>query len=165
MDGIKEQVQALINKFDGMYKEALVKSKSLVNSRDWVNAEKQEMKAKVIQSMIEDLQKVKSPIDKSSMVLEQFEYQVLRKAFEKWGKDTQINKLQEEALELALVLNQINCPTKEVPLMQEKIYDELADVSIMMMQCHLFLFDSDRIKERIKFKLQKLNDKYFSNGS
>lgn len=162
MDGIKKQIQELINKYDGLYKEALTKAQSLVNSRDWVNAEKQELKAKTIQSMIEDLQKIKSPVDIT--VLEHFEYDVLRKAFEKWGKETQINKLQEEALELALALNQINCPTKEVPLMQEKIYDELADVSIMMMQCHLFLFDSDRIKERIQFKLKKLNDKYFTDG-
>ena len=32
--------------------------------------------------------------------------EILQKAIDKWGKETQINKIQEEALELALVLNQ-----------------------------------------------------------
>jgi len=86
---------------------------------------------------------------------------LLQKAIDKWGKETQINKIQEEALELALVLNQRKCPTKDVDRMESNLYDELADMKIMMAQAEL-LFDSERINERVKFKLDRLQSKYFS---
>jgi NTP pyrophosphatase (non-canonical NTP hydrolase) len=87
--------------------------------------------------------------------------EILLKAIAKWGRKTQINKIQEEALELSLVLNQRNCPTKDPKEMEAKLYDELADVKIMMAQADI-LFDADRINERVKFKLDKLNRKYLS---
>lgn len=87
--------------------------------------------------------------------------EILQKAIDKWGKDTQINKIQEEALELALALNQRKCPTKDVEQMEANLYDELADMKIMMAQAEI-LFDADRINERVKFKLDKLQSKYFS---
>lgn len=86
---------------------------------------------------------------------------ILRKAILKWGVKTQINKIQEELLELALVLNQLNCPTKLPSEMEEKLYDELADVKIMMAQAEI-IFDSDRINKRVDFKLNKMNDKYLT---
>lgn len=89
--------------------------------------------------------------------------EILQKAFDKWGKETQINKLQEEALELALVLNQRNCPTKDEGLMEEKLYDELADMKIMMKQAEMFLFDKDRIDRQVDLKLAKLDVKYFQD--
>jgi len=88
--------------------------------------------------------------------------EILYKAIEKWGTKTQINKIQEEALELSLVLNQMNCPTKDPIEMEEKLYDELADVKIMMAQAEI-LFDSERINERVEFKLNKLKNKYFND--
>ena len=87
--------------------------------------------------------------------------EILLKAIAKWGKTTQINKIQEEALELSLVLNQRNCPTKDPEQMEASLYDELADMKIMMAQAEI-LFDADRINERVKFKLDKLNRKYLS---
>lgn len=81
---------------------------------------------------------------------------VLQKAIQKFGTQTQINKIQEEALELSLVLNQMNCPTKDPQKTEEALYDELADMKIMMAQAEL-LFDSFRINERVKFKLDRLN--------
>ena len=87
--------------------------------------------------------------------------EILQKAIDKWGKETQINKIQEEALELALVLNQRKCPTKDVEQMEANLYDELADMKIMMAQAEI-LFDADRINERVKFKLDKLQSKYLS---
>ncbi len=87
--------------------------------------------------------------------------EILQKAIDKWGKETQINKIQEEALELALVLNQRKCPTKDVEQMEANLYDELADMKIMMAQAEM-LFDADRINERVKFKLDKLQSKYLS---
>lgn len=87
--------------------------------------------------------------------------EILLKAIEKWGEITQINKIQEEALELSLVINQRNCPTKDPEQMEASLYDELADMKIMMAQAEI-LFDADRINERVKFKLDKLNRKYLS---
>ena len=84
-------------------------------------------------------------------------------AFLKWGRETQINKLQEESLELALAINQHNCPTKNKKELEDKIYDELADVKIMMCQAENFLFDKDRIDERVKFKLNRMREKYFQD--
>lgn len=86
---------------------------------------------------------------------------ILHKAIEKWGRDTQINKIQEEALELSLILNQRTCPTKDPEQMEASLYDELADMKIMMAQAEI-LFDADRINERVKFKLDKLQSKYLS---
>lgn len=86
---------------------------------------------------------------------------ILHKAIEKWGREVQINKIQEELLELALVLNQMNCLTKDILEMEDKLYDELADVKIMMAQADI-LFDSKRISDRVNFKLNKLNKKYLS---
>jgi len=85
--------------------------------------------------------------------------EILQKAIDKWGKETQINKIQEEALELALVLNQRKCPTKDVEQMEANLYDELADMKIMMAQAEM-LFDADRINERVNFKLDKLQSKH-----
>lgn len=87
---------------------------------------------------------------------------ILKKAISFFGTDVQINKIQEEALELSLVLNQIKCPTKDKEKMQEDLYDELADMSIMMAQAEL-LFDKMLINERVNFKLNKLNTKYLLN--
>ena len=86
---------------------------------------------------------------------------ILKAAIEKWGPETQINKIQEEALELALVLNQRKCPTKNPNEMEEALYDELADMKIMMAQAEL-LFDGQRIRDRVSFKLEKLQRKYLS---
>ena len=84
---------------------------------------------------------------------------ILLAAIAKWGEDNQINKIQEEALELALILNQRKCPTKDPVEMEHKVYDELADMTIMMGQARI-LFNPERIDERVKYKLEKLQSKY-----
>lgn len=85
---------------------------------------------------------------------------ILRKAIAKWGIETQTKKLQEECLELALVINQMECPTK--PDMTDQFIDELADVKIMMEQAEL-MFGADRINERVEYKLKRMADKYFND--
>lgn len=56
-----------------------------------------------------------------------------------FGEQTQINKIQEELLELALALNQVNCPTKNREEIMLQIHGELADVRTMLHQAsHLF---------------------------
>lgn len=85
--------------------------------------------------------------------------EILQKVINKFGPTNQIHKIQEEALELALILNQISCPTKDITLMEDNLYDELADMKIMMAQAEI-LFDADRINKRVKYKLDKLQSKY-----
>lgn len=80
---------------------------------------------------------------------------ILIAAIEKWGAKSQANKIQEELLELALALNRINCSTKDQEEMEENIYEELADVKIMMAQAEL-IFNKSRIDEMVKIKLEKL---------
>lgn len=43
-------------------------------------------------------------------------------------------KIQEEALELALAINNRSIPTKDQEKVAANIYEELADMKIMMMQ-------------------------------
>lgn len=45
--------------------------------------------------------------------------------------------------------------------MEEKLYDELADMKIMMAQAET-LFDADRINKRVEDKLLRLEEKYFN---
>ena len=90
---------------------------------------------------------IKPTIDKS----------ILKKAVDKWGVPAQIDKVQEEAMELALALHQIKCPTKEKTIAEDNIYSELADMKIMCGYFNL-LFDQDRINEQVEFKMNRLND-------
>jgi len=78
---------------------------------------------------------------------------------ERFGEQVQIDKIQEEAQELALALHQYKCPTKCKIEGMEKIYDELADMTIMMEQVKL-LFNKERIDEIVVEKLQRVQSKY-----
>lgn len=84
---------------------------------------------------------------------------VLRRIIAKWGAPSQIHKIQEEALELALAINQRQCVTKDPEAMDAALYDELADMKIMMAQAHL-LFDAKRINERVAFKIYRVQKKH-----
>ncbi len=75
----------------------------------------------------------------------------------RFGREVQINKIQEEALELALVLNQMKCPTKGD--LTEELYGELADMKIMMAQAEI-LFDKIKIDKMVEFKLNRFKEKY-----
>ena len=83
---------------------------------------------------------------------------LLKRAILKWGMNTQTHKLQEELLELALVINQLSCPTK--PDMTDALIDELADVKIMMAQAEI-MFGEELINERVRYKLNRMEEKYF----
>lgn len=85
--------------------------------------------------------------------------EILMKIIKEWGKESQIIKIQEELLELALVINQRMCATKKPEDMEAQLYDELADVNIMLMQANL-IFDADHIQERIDYKLNRVNQMY-----
>lgn len=89
--------------------------------------------------------------------------ELLKRIIERFGRETQIHKIQEEALELALVINQRNCPTKDKEQMEECLYDELADMKIMMAQAEL-LFEKKRINDRVRSKLQECESKYLTKN-
>ena len=84
--------------------------------------------------------------------------ELLQQAVEKWGQVVQTNKIQEEALELSLIINQMNCPTKDPAEMEDQLYGELADMAIM---CAYFpiMFDHARIQSIIDRKLDVLKQK------
>ena len=79
----------------------------------------------------------------------------LKQAINKFGKLNQIDKLQEEAQELALALHQFKCPTKNKKQALKNIYSELADMTIMISYVSL-LFNSKKINKEIKRKMKKL---------
>jgi len=85
--------------------------------------------------------------------------ELYNKAVVKWGRETQIDKIQEEAQELALALHQYKCPTKNKEEMLTNIYTELADMKIMLAQAEI-LFNKERINSLAKAKLEKLKE-YF----
>lgn len=85
--------------------------------------------------------------------------EILYKIINKFGIEVQVNKIQEEALELSLVLNQLKCPTKDHKKLMDQLYDELADMKIMMAQAEL-IFDKEIIDERVEYKLKKCEEKY-----
>jgi|GEM_PF-1654904 len=78
---------------------------------------------------------------------------------QRFGPLVQIDKIQEEAQELALALHQYKCPTKDKIKGLQKIYGELADMKIMMKQAE-FLFDANRIDAMVSEKLKKCETKY-----
>jgi len=80
---------------------------------------------------------------------------IFEKAIEKWGKENQIKKIQEECLELALVINNMDCPTKSKAESYRNFIDECADVSIMMKQAELII-GKEVLNRAISEKLVKL---------
>ena len=87
------------------------------------------------------------------------EITICHQAIKHFGRDSQIHKIQEESLELALAINNLGCPTKNQSETVANLYDELADVSIMLTQARI-LFDAERIDQRKTEKLKRLK-KYF----
>jgi NTP pyrophosphatase (non-canonical NTP hydrolase) len=81
--------------------------------------------------------------------------EILCRAIEKFGYSAQVLKLQEEALELALAISRLNCPTKDEGKMIEEFYGELADMKIMMAQAEI-MFSKKKLDKVVKLKLKKL---------
>jgi NTP pyrophosphatase (non-canonical NTP hydrolase) len=79
-------------------------------------------------------------------------------AIKNFGVESQIEMIKEECLELALALQKAKRKSNTKEEKEEKydnIIDEIADVSIMIQQARM-LFDSNKIDERIEFKLERL---------
>jgi len=79
------------------------------------------------------------------------------------GNEAAVDKIQEEAQELALALHQLKCPTKtDKKKRLNDVYGELADMKIMMRQAEM-LFSKKKINRLVNQKLQLKRDKYLSN--
>lgn len=88
---------------------------------------------------------------------------IIKKLINLFGKEASIDKIQEEAQELALSLHQIKCPTKtDKKKLLSDIYGELADMKIMMRQAEV-LFSKKKINRLVNQKLQKKKDKYLTD--
>ena len=79
-----------------------------------------------------------------------------KKAIEKWGVKRQLDKLEEELVELLLVVKRKQSGREVEP---SAILDELVDVDIMIEQARM-LYDIDdktyyKHKERKKIRLEK----------
>lgn len=83
---------------------------------------------------------------------------LLLAAIDKWGRASQIEMVQEECLELALALQQMRRKSKDKRVMLERVIDEIADVHIVMEQARI-LFDPAWIDERIRFKMERLEQR------
>lgn len=81
--------------------------------------------------------------------------ELLYKAIDKWGVDSQIHKIQEEILELALAINQSRCITKNKEHLIQGIISEVADCKIMIRQAEL-IYGKDKIDNAVTLAINKL---------
>lgn len=88
--------------------------------------------------------------------------EILKKAIEFWGVEMQTMKIAEEAAELSLAIIRMGNPTKDKKAMEDNLYEELGDMKIMMAIVDM-IYDKERINERVRYKLIKMNKKYFSS--
>lgn len=88
---------------------------------------------------------------------------IIKGIIKKFGRKAAIDKIQEEAQELALSLHQYKCITKtDKKKRLNDIYGELADMKIMMRQAEM-LFSKKKINRLVNQKLQRKKDKYLTN--
>lgn len=85
--------------------------------------------------------------------------QICELAIRRFGRESQIKKIQEECLELALAISRKDCETKQLEDTTFQIYDEIADVTIMMIMAQV-VYDGKRIQERVNLKLAAFKKKY-----
>ena len=87
---------------------------------------------------------------------------ILGMAIDKWGTSSQVGMLHEECLELALALHKLNSRAggrgQNNTLLLGNVYDELADVIIMVEQSKL-IFNMNKVQERIDYKMNRLNER------
>jgi hypothetical protein len=79
-------------------------------------------------------------------------------AIDKWGGKSQVEMIQEEAMELSLALQHMRRKSKDPDKMMANVLDELADMRIMLAQADI-LFDQRVIRERVKFKMNRLAER------
>lgn len=83
---------------------------------------------------------------------------ILRQAIEKWGKDAQVEMIEEECIELALAIQKLKRSGGNTQQKLDNVIDEIADVKIMITQAQM-MFGYDSVQERIDFKMNRLNER------
>lgn len=84
--------------------------------------------------------------------------ETLQRAIDKWGKEAQIDMIEEECLELALAIQKLK---RKRGIVVDKVFnicDEIADCKIMLRQAEK-IFDKQLIDERVRFKMNRLKDR------
>ncbi len=76
-------------------------------------------------------------------------------AINKFGREVQIDMIIEECIELALALQKLKRERGSSVEKFAAVIDEIADVRIMIEQAQI-LFPADKIKDRIIFKMARL---------
>ena len=90
---------------------------------------------------------------------------ILKQLLQQQGEDAVLDKVAEEALELALAITQYKCPTKlDKKRRLNDIYKEFADLKNVMRQAEMFL-NRSKIRRLSNAKLKKKSIKYLQNGS
>lgn len=88
--------------------------------------------------------------------------ELLDRAIRHWGAYLQIDKLQEECLELSLAVSNWRCITKDSEIKRRELIDELADVKIMIAQMEMIF--GEAVNDRANIKLGVLNKILDDNG-
>ena len=90
---------------------------------------------------------------------------IINALLKKFGKESALDKLQEESQELALALHQLNhCQFKlDKKERLQNVYQELADVKNAIRVVELFL-DSRKVNRLQNKKLQKKKLKYLTDA-
>lgn len=89
---------------------------------------------------------------------ELIDYRILDAAIAKWGCNTQCEMAVEECTELSLALQKLKRLGGDRNEKLFNVIDEIADVKIMIHQLER-IFDNSAINERVKFKMNRLNDR------
>jgi len=85
---------------------------------------------------------------------------ILLEAVRTWGKEAQINMIEEECIELAHAICKLRRKRGDPDKKLDNLIDELADVKLMMMQADIIFEDlKDRIDERMDFKLNRVKER------
>jgi len=90
--------------------------------------------------------------------MENINEEFLLKVIKTFGTANQIDMIREECMELLLALQRLRRRKEYETEIMSNVIDEVADVIIMISQARL-IFGKDKVDERIKFKLQRLEGK------
>ena len=93
------------------------------------------------------------------MVETELSKETIISALEKWGYDVQRKKIKEEAMEYALEVEKADCPTKDKFEANEKIYEEIADLQIVM-QYVPYVYNQEKINRIKAMKIKKFKETY-----
>jgi NTP pyrophosphatase (non-canonical NTP hydrolase) len=80
---------------------------------------------------------------------------ILKRAIQIHSEDQQCEMIIEECIELALALQKLKRKRGDPEEKLKNVIDEIADVSVMIKQAQI-IFDSEKIQERIDYKMNRL---------